>query len=168
MGKQVFEVLPPSDGIQWRVSVRRPQRSEEGLARYFEEEAGLPYTSQLCILFPRRKQMATPISDIPISIIASASEMAVPVAITPTVTPTRENNHRIIRSPPYQQVGLTIPCPNEQIYAIFAPMQIHWNIYEIGPMSRGGRHINVREAHHCTDPILRGMGCCLFRSRCSS
>jgi len=48
--------------------------------------------------FPRRKQMAMPISDIPMSNNASESEMDVPAAITPTTTPAIENNHRIMRS----------------------------------------------------------------------
>jgi len=63
----------------------------------------MSYTSQLCILFPRRKQTATPISDIPMSINASESvttEVDFSAAIIPTKTPTIENNHWIMRSPP--------------------------------------------------------------------
>lgn len=51
--------------------------------------------------FPRRKRMATPISDIPISNNASESEMDFLEAKTPTITPAIENIHRIMRSPPH-------------------------------------------------------------------
>ena len=77
------------------------------------QESGVG-SNQSRLLFPRRKQMATPIIDIPRSINASESGRDVPVAITPTINPTIENNHRIIRSPRYQQVGLPTICPNEQ------------------------------------------------------
>ena len=50
---------------------------------------------------------------------AFGSVMDVPVAITPTVTPTIKINHRIMRSPPYQQVGLPTHFLNDQIKCIF-------------------------------------------------
>ena len=96
--------------------------------------------------------MATPIIDIPRSIIASESGMDVPVAITPTTTPTIENNHRIIRSPPKSAGWVAGPFFRmSKLDANFAPLQIHWNIYGIGPLSRGGSHKIVREAQHCTN-----------------
>jgi hypothetical protein len=45
--------------------------------------------------------------------------MDVPRAITLTIIPVIENNHRIIRSPPYQQVGLPTLFLNEQINCKF-------------------------------------------------
>ena len=61
--------------------------------------------------FPRRKRMATPISDIPMSNNASESDMDFPAAKTPTITPAIEKTHRSMRSPPYKQAGLTTGFP---------------------------------------------------------
>jgi len=57
-------------------------------------------SNQSRIPFPRRKRMATPISDMPMSNNASESEMDFPAAKTPTITPAIENIHKIMRSPP--------------------------------------------------------------------
>jgi hypothetical protein len=70
--------------------------------------------------------MATPISDIPMSNNASESGMDVPAAITPTITPTIENNHRIMRSSIHinnlgdQHVSGKV----SKLYANFAPVRI--------------------------------------------
>jgi hypothetical protein len=55
--------------------------------------------------------MATPISDIPWSINAPEAGMDVPRAITLTIIPVIENNHRIIRSPPISAGWVADPIP---------------------------------------------------------
>lgn len=84
--------------------------------RYYRKDRR---SNQSHIPFQSRKQMATPISDIPWSINAPEAGMDVPRAITLTIIPVIENNHRIIRSPPYQQVGLPTLFLNEQINCKF-------------------------------------------------
>ena len=104
--------------------------------------------------------MATPISDIPRSVNASESETDVPTAITPTITPTIENNHRIMRIHSHtSRLGCRPPAQTSKFYANFAPLQIHWNIYGICPLSRGGRHKNVRERQHCTNTKFMHVSC---------
>lgn len=84
--------------------------------------------------------MATPISDIPMSNNASESEMDVPTARTPTITPTIENNNRIMRSSIHiSKLGYRHVSGNVgKLHANFAPARIDWNAYGIGPLSRGG------------------------------
>jgi hypothetical protein len=99
---------------------------------------------------PHCKRMARPIRAIPRRIFASGSVMDAPVAITPTIIPPIKINHRIMRSPPHiSRMGCRPTFLTIKLNAYSAPFQIHWNIYEIGPLSRGGSHKFVRETHRC-------------------
>ena len=102
----------------------------------------------------RRKPMAIPMSDIPMSNNASESEMGVPTARTPTITPTIENNNRIMRSSihisklGYRHVSGQVSKLYENSH------RCEWNAYGIGPLSRGGCDKIVRETQRSTNTTL--------------
>ena len=98
---------------------------------------------------PHCKCMATPKRTNPRRSFAFGSVIAVPAAITPPITPTIEINHMIMRSPPHiSRLGCRHAFRTRKLNAYFEPLQIHRNIYEIGPLTRSGRYKIVREARY--------------------
>jgi hypothetical protein len=125
--------------------------------------SGVDHRSEEYLRFLCRKKMAPPIIDIPMRINASELEMMevdVPTATTPTITPAIENNNRIIRSSSHiSRFGHRPFFRLEKILANIAPLQIHWNINEMGLLFRGGKHNIVREAQNCKNTTFIYVSC---------
>jgi len=134
-----------------------------GLPPCARQVSAVDYRSEECFRFLCRKKMAPPTIDIPMSINASELEMTevdVPTAITPTITPAIETNNRIIRSPSHiSRFGYRPLFRMSKLLANIAPLQILWNINEMGLLFRGGRHKIVREAQHCTNTTFMDVSC---------